>query len=457
MSQPLEQPRHQIALFRRRRRHGIRPGFTLFDDCWNHSGVTLEPQAPVKGCHNGRWAALQDADRTEEHLPRLQAYVQDVVRGHRLDKRVLWWEVYNEPNMKDRFTVKLRTLAYGWAKECRPCQPVIACRDDHPYTDIVNAHNYTDDFGAWNRQAELNPKKGAVFTEAGARWMAPRPDNGEPCEVIHWLTQRKAAGKYVPGVYLCWELMAGNSNCRWYWGSKTGEPEPTIPWCGLMWPDATPVSLAEAEAIHHYTTGKRRALLFDDFQGQRSTPPGWTALGEPAAEYRSVTLAPHQKMIAGDPRWTDYVLEAVVMLKSEQGNAGLIFRVNQPGDGDDQLHGYYAGFDRKTLYLGKMKNNWQPLATFDLSKLECKVVPGAWNLLRVAAEGNRIRVWFNRMHPSADKDHGLRIDYTDKKEPVLSGNIGLRTQGVEASFDNVVVLPTSILQAAKAESGPGKE
>jgi len=133
-------------------------------------------------------------------------------------------------------------------------------------------------------------------------------------------------------VYLCWELMAGNSNCRWYWGTPNDAPEPTVP-C-----------------------------------------------------------------------WTDYVLETAVMLKAEQGNAGVVFRVNQPGPGNDEMHGYYVGFDAKTLYLGKMQNNWQPLAAFDLSKLECRVVPGVWNLVRVAVEGKRIRVWFNRMHPSADKD-----------------------------------------------------
>ena len=43
--------------------------------------------------------------------------------------------------------------------------------------------------------------------------------------------------------------MVGNSNCRWHWIDKPGAPEPEIPWCGLLWPDATPVSLAEAEAV----------------------------------------------------------------------------------------------------------------------------------------------------------------------------------------------------------------
>ncbi|MHC4676984.1 MAG: family 16 glycoside hydrolase, partial [Planctomycetota bacterium] len=89
------------------------------------------------------------------------------------------------------------------------------------------------------------------------------------------------------------------------------------------------------------------------------------------------------------------------MLKSQtRGNAGLIFRVNDAGPGYDQMRGYYVGLDTSKLYLGKMNNNWQPLAEFDLDKLDCKIVPEVWNLIRVAVEGPRIRVWFNRMHPS---------------------------------------------------------
>ena len=120
-------------------------------------------------------------------------------------------------------------IAVKWAKEAKPIHPVLSCWDDNEATDIVNAHNYRWSAGGWDRQADMNPKKGTVFTEAGARWYAPRPSNGEPCEVIHWLEKRRAAKKSTPGVYLCWELMVGNSNCRWYWGTKHGAPEPTVP------------------------------------------------------------------------------------------------------------------------------------------------------------------------------------------------------------------------------------
>jgi len=426
-------------------RHGIRPGFTFFDDCHRHGGITLKSLEPVKGWHNGRWAACpQDAERTRENLPKFRAYVQDVIRAHRDDRRVLWWEIFNEPNMRSEFSLTLRRLAYGWAKELEPVQPVISCWDDSPETDIVDAHNYGAHFADWDRQAEINPQKGAVFTEAGARWYAPRPSSGEPIEVIRWLEGRKAAGKYVPGVYLCWELMVGNSNCRWYWGTEVGTPEPTIPWCGLLWPDCTPVSLAEAEAIHRYTTGQKQALFFDDFQHTPPIPkrPHWQAYGSLGPGASGVLmLPPGMKMIAGDPNWTDYVVEAAVMLKGDDGNAGLVFRVNDPGPGSDEMRGYYVGLDTRKLYLGKMQNNWQPLAEYELGQLECKVIPGVWNLIRVAAEGSRIRVWLNRMH----HDDGLRIELADEIAPILSGNVGVRAHRVAAWFDNVVVLPIDAL------------
>ena len=200
--------------------------------------------------------------------------------AYRTDARVLWWEIFNEPNMRNKYSIRLRKAGYQWAKELKPSQPVLNCWDDNDLTDIVDAHNYRWISSSWDRQANMNPQKGTVFTEAGARWYAPRESNGEPCEIMHWLEERRSNKEQLPGVYLCWELLVGNSNCRWYWGTALGTAEPTFPWCGLMWPDATPVSLAEAEAIRRYMTGKRKALFFDDFQDVLpATRTGWDAFG----------------------------------------------------------------------------------------------------------------------------------------------------------------------------------
>jgi hypothetical protein len=452
--------------------HGIKPGFVFFDDCHREDGIFLDkPTTPVKGFHNGRWAQCpQKQQRDPENLEKFKPYVQEVIRAHRTDQRVLFWEIFNEPAPGAEYSRRLSVAGYQWAKEVKPVQPVLNCYKgkegwtDTDVTDIADVHTYLRSPFVWNKLSEVNRKKGTVFTEMGARWYAPKRSNGEPCEVMHWLEGRRAAGASTPGVYLCWELMAGNSNCRWYWGTPEGSPEPTVPWCGLMWPDATPVSLAEAEAIRRYATGKSRALFFDDFQEARPMPssPGWKAYsGTRQVGSERLALEPDMKMVAGDAKWTDYVFEGRVMLKSgEKGDAGLIFRVNDAGNGYDQMRGYYVGLDTKKIYLGKVENNWQPLAEFDLGRLDCKVLPDVWNLIRVAVEGPRIRVWVNRMHPSSDPDGGLRIDFTDKKGPILSGAIGVRAHLVPAWFDNIVVLPVDVLSkprrgAADTKAGNG--
>ena len=56
---------------------------------------------------------------------------------------------------------------------------------------------------------------------------------------------------------------------------------------------------------------------------------------------------------------------------------------------------------------------------------------GAWHELRVEVEGPRLRAWL---------DDTTAFDYTDEKEPFLTGTIGLKTYQVEeALFDDVQV------------------
>ena len=108
-------------------RHEIRPGFVFFDDCHRHEDILLDkPNEPVKGWHNGRWAACpQDRDRDPDNIEKFRPYVQEVIRPHRDDRRVLWWEIFNEPRRKEGgYSQRLRHAAYGWAKEVEPIQPV---------------------------------------------------------------------------------------------------------------------------------------------------------------------------------------------------------------------------------------------------------------------------------------------------------------------------------------------
>ena len=435
-------------------KHGIRPGFVFFDGCHRHEGIFLDhPTEPVSGYHNGRWAQSPQArDIDQINLDKFKPYVQEIIRAHRTDKRVLFWEIHNEPPPGDEYRDRLKRAGYAWAKEVKPTQPVLNCEKgprgwgDCQLTDIVDAHVYSHAHGPLRDLSDINPEKGTVFTEAGARWKASRRNFGGPIDMVHWLELRRRQGKSTPGMYLCWELMVGNSNCRWHWIDKPGAAEPEIPWCGLLWPDATPVSLAEAEAVRRYATGKSEALFSENFESHSAQ--AWKPYGKQNPPVRNaVTLEPGMKAVAGDETWTDYILEGQVVIKpgekdAQPVGAGLLLRVTDPGEGLDQMRGYAVTFDSKNLVLSKIDNgSRQELATYDLTKLETDTRINEWSMIRISAAGPRIRMWFNRMHPSSDPERGLRIDFTDKNDPILSGAIGVRAHGVPASFDNIVVLP----------------
>ena len=448
-------------------KHRIKPGFVFFDGCHRHEGIFLDrPTEPVSGYHNGRWAQSPQArDIDPDNLDKFKPYVQEIIRTHRTDQRVLFWEIHNEPPPGDEYRDRLKRAGYHWAKEAKPTQPVLNCEKgsrgwgDCEVTDIVDAHVYSHAHGPLRDLSDINPEKGTVFTEAGARWKASRRNFGGPIDMVSWLTQRRRQGKSTPGMYLCWELMVGNSNCRWHWIDKPGAAEPEIPWCGLLWPDATPVSLAEAEAVRRYTTGKSEALFFEDFENHSAG--AWKPYGSQNIPVRNAAaLKPGMKAVAGDETWTDCVLEGQVVIKSTQegaepGSAGLLFRVTDPDEGLDEMRGYAVTFNSRKLALSKIDGgSRQELATYDLTKLETDTRVNEWSMIRIAAAGPTIRVWFNRMHPSSDPQRGLRIDYTDKDDPILSGAIGVRAHGVPAWFDNIVVLPIDALpQLSSAKEG----
>jgi len=451
-------------------RHGIRPGFVFFDGCHRHEGIFLDkPTEPVPGYHNSRWAKCPQArDIEPDNLDKFKPYIQEIIRPYRADERVLFWEIHNEPPPGDAYRDLLKRAGYKWAKELKPVQPVLNCEKkggwgDCEVSDIVDSHLYNNAWGFWEgfTKQGIDAGKGTVFTEAGARWKATRRIHGSPTDVIDWLEKRRNAGKSTPGAYLCWELMVGNSNCRWHWvdrGFEKGkpDPEPEIPWCGLMWPDATPVSLAEAEICKRYVTGRSQALFFDCFE---SGAGAWKLYGtKHMGSNHGLYVGHRQKAVAGDPKWTDYIVEGKALLKihwlkgkqpdygSETGKAaaGLLFRVNEPGDAFEAMRAYGVFHDGETLSLRKFDGKaWKTLASYDLSGLATPSRLNEWSQVRIQAQGPRIRVWFNRTH--GDPAKGLRIDYTDKDNPILAGAIGVASWKTTALFDDIVVLPADDL------------
>ena len=133
------------AFLRISAKHGIRPMLVLFDSCWDPYPKSGKQHEPKQGLHNSGWVQSPGREILEDHAKwtLLRAYVNDVVTSFRNDKRILAWDVINEPDNdnansygknhlkqepadKKALGVKLTKEAFGWVRAAKPSQPVTA-------------------------------------------------------------------------------------------------------------------------------------------------------------------------------------------------------------------------------------------------------------------------------------------------------------------------------------------
>lgn len=156
---------------------------------------------------------------------------------------------------------------------------------------------------------------------------------------------------------------------------------------------------------------------------------GWTRYGGRFelrnGQYLLDNRAAFGMALTGDAFWSDGTLEADLMLGSP-GSAGLMFRTTNPDYEDpNDASGYYAGLDTAGLVLlGRMDNAWTPLA-----QRAFPVRTNLWYRLKLTMAGSNLRLFVN----DAPTPHLSVVDTNH-----LRGQIGLRTVGCSARFDNVV-------------------
>lgn len=155
-------------------KHQIRPMFVLFDSCWDPFPHLGKQPPPRPGIHNSRWVqspgvkALQDPSQ----YPRLEAYVEGVVGAFAHDKRILAWDVWNEPDNtnngsygkseppdKVQLVLALLPKAFAWTRAANPEQPLTSgvwhgdwsdpaklepmTKEQLELSDITSFHNYS--------------------------------------------------------------------------------------------------------------------------------------------------------------------------------------------------------------------------------------------------------------------------------------------------------------------------
>lgn len=81
-------------------KHKIRPMLVLFDSCWDPYPKLGKQRDPQPGIHNSGWVQSPGADALTDvsQYPRLEAYVTGVVGAFKNDRRILAWDIWNEPD-----------------------------------------------------------------------------------------------------------------------------------------------------------------------------------------------------------------------------------------------------------------------------------------------------------------------------------------------------------------------
>jgi hypothetical protein len=260
-------------------RHHIRPVFVLFDSCWDPN-PKLGPQLPpVPGVHNSRWVQAPGAEvlRDPTQVPRLERYVEGVVRAFANDPRILAWDVWNEPDNgnddsyakgdprnKNEIIIRLMPQVFAWARSVHPTQPLTSgvwrgdwssldvmpplARIQIEQSDVISFHNYgwPEDFEAHVKLLEQFHRP-LICTEYMARAAGSTFDTVLPIARQH----------HVGAIN--WGLVAGKSQTYLPWESWQHpyvKDQPPVWFHDVFHADGKPYRQHEADLIRSLTSGR---------------------------------------------------------------------------------------------------------------------------------------------------------------------------------------------------------
>jgi cellulase (glycosyl hydrolase family 5) len=257
-------------------KHGIKPTLVLFDSVWDPNPQVGKQREPKPGVHNSGWLqspganALQDQ---REHA-RLEAYVKGVVGAFGKDRRVLAWDVWNEPDNtngssygkqepanKVELVLALLPKAFAWARSARPRQPLTSgvwrgdwSSDDKmsqmdkmqiALSDVISFHNYDDGAEFEKRVRWLERyNRPLLCTEYMARGNKSTFEGSLPI-----------AKKYHVAAYN-WGFVVGKTqtNLPWdSWQRPYTDREPAVWFHEIFKQDGTPYRAEEVDLIRALT------------------------------------------------------------------------------------------------------------------------------------------------------------------------------------------------------------
>ncbi len=241
-------------------RHGIGTIFVFFDDCWNatyHAGRQPEPKP---GVHNSGWVRdpgdlfYQDSMLVDT----LRSYVNDILTSFKDDKRIVMWDLYNEPGNSGYGDKSLPLLkeVFEWAWDVRPSQPLssgvwnsslsVLNKFQLENSDVLSYHNYE---GPEKHQAAIDTLKHYGRPLVCTEYMARR--NNSLFSNIMPLLKRDHVGA------INWGLVSGKTNTKYAWDEPIPDgSEPALWFHDIFRPDGTPYKQDEVALIKGMTSGK---------------------------------------------------------------------------------------------------------------------------------------------------------------------------------------------------------
>lgn len=213
-------------------KHHIKTIFVFFDDCWNPNPKTGKQPEPKTGVHNSGWARDPGVDITipaEYHA--LELYVKDILTTFAHDKRILLWDLYNEPGNSDLGyrSMPLLQHVFTWARQVNPDQPLSAglwawnLEQLTAYqalnSDVVTYHDYTE-ADSHRKTIQLLKSHGrpVICTE----YMARR--NNSRFETVMPMLKKENIGA------INWGLVAGKTNTIYAWDTPIADGSEPKEW-----------------------------------------------------------------------------------------------------------------------------------------------------------------------------------------------------------------------------------
>jgi hypothetical protein len=237
--------------------HHIVTIFVFFDDCWAATYRPGPQAAPKAGIHNSGW--IRDPGKLYYDEPSLvdtlEAYVKDILINFGKDKRILLWDLYNEPGNSGYGVQSLPLLRkiFDWGEQVDPQQPLSAgIWNDHldtlnafqlAHSDVITYHNYAGPEGH-QRCIDTLRKYGRplICTEYMARLRNSTFFNIMP------ILRKEDIGA------INWGLVTGKTNTKYAWDTPMPDgAEPKIWFHDIFRPDGTPFDPKETAFIRHLT------------------------------------------------------------------------------------------------------------------------------------------------------------------------------------------------------------